>query len=40
MIVGDTVVMAVVVVGLETVRVGDDIVMMMVDWVPEIEVMY
>ena len=40
MIVGDTVVMAVVVVGLETVRVGDDVVMMMVDWVPEIEVMY
>lgn len=31
---------AVVVVGLETAGVGDDVVMMMVDWVPEYEVVY
>lgn len=39
-IVGDAVVIAVVVVGLETAGVGDDVVMMMVDWVPEDEVVY
>lgn len=40
MIVGNVVVMAVLVVGLDTAGVGDDVVMMMIDWIPEDEVMY
>lgn len=37
MIVGNVVVMAVLVVGLDTAGVGDDVVMMMIDWIPEDE---
>lgn len=33
-------VIAVVVVGLETAGAGEDVVMMVIDWIPEDEVMY